>query len=71
MVGLIHAYELTPRGVENRFGFAAAPGFGAMYALGAIALVALSRAAPSRFRRKDGSSDGEGRRHFAVADRRD
>jgi AGZA family xanthine/uracil permease-like MFS transporter len=45
MVGLVHAYALTPRGVENHFGFAAAPGFGAMYALGAIALVALSRAA--------------------------
>jgi AGZA family xanthine/uracil permease-like MFS transporter len=48
MVGLVHAYALTPRGVENHFGFAAAPGFGAMYALAAIALVALSRTAKAR-----------------------
>jgi AGZA family xanthine/uracil permease-like MFS transporter len=41
MVGLIHAYELTPRGIENRFGLAAAPGFGAMYALGALFLAGL------------------------------
>jgi AGZA family xanthine/uracil permease-like MFS transporter len=41
MVGLIHAYTLTPRGVENRFGVAAAPGFGVMYALAALLLAAL------------------------------
>jgi AGZA family xanthine/uracil permease-like MFS transporter len=41
MVGLMHAYELTPSGVRNRFGFAAAPAFGAMYALTAVFLVAL------------------------------
>jgi AGZA family xanthine/uracil permease-like MFS transporter len=41
MVGLIHAYVLTPAGVENHFGLAAAPGFGAMYALAAAVLVAL------------------------------
>jgi AGZA family xanthine/uracil permease-like MFS transporter len=41
MVGLIHAYDLTPRGVENRFGLAAAPGFGVMYALAALLLAAL------------------------------
>jgi AGZA family xanthine/uracil permease-like MFS transporter len=41
MVGLIHAYELTPQGVENRFGFAAAPGFGVMYAAGALFLATL------------------------------
>ena len=41
MVGLIHAYELTPAGIENRFGLAAAPGFGVMYALGALLLAAL------------------------------
>jgi adenine/guanine/hypoxanthine permease len=41
MVGLIHAYDLTPHGVENRLGFAAAPGFGAMYGLAALLLAAL------------------------------
>jgi len=41
MVGLMHAYELTPLGVRNRFGFAAAPAFGAMYALTAAFLAAL------------------------------
>ena len=35
MAGLIHAYELTPAGVQNKFGFAAAPAFGLMYALAA------------------------------------
>jgi len=41
MLGLIHAYELTPMGVNNRFGFAAAPAFGAMYALAAAFLATL------------------------------
>jgi adenine/guanine/hypoxanthine permease len=41
MIGLIHAFEITPAGVANRFGVAAAPGFGVMYALGALWLVAL------------------------------
>jgi AGZA family xanthine/uracil permease-like MFS transporter len=41
MVGLIHAYELTPQGVQNRFGLAEAPGFGAMYALVGVLLAGL------------------------------
>jgi AGZA family xanthine/uracil permease-like MFS transporter len=41
MTGLIHAYELTPEGVANHFGLAAAPGFGAMYGLAAVLLVGL------------------------------
>ena len=41
MVGLMHAYELTPLGVMNRFGLAAAPAFGVMYALAAGFLTAL------------------------------
>jgi AGZA family xanthine/uracil permease-like MFS transporter len=41
MLGLIHAYDLTPHGVENRLGFAAAPAFGVMYGLGALLLAAL------------------------------
>ena len=41
MVGIIHAYDLRPAGVENRFGIAAAPGFGAMYAASAAMLAGL------------------------------
>ncbi len=41
MLGLMHAYELTPLGVVNRFGLAAAPGFGVMYAVSAAFLAAL------------------------------
>jgi len=41
MVGLIHAYELTPLGVQNKFGIVAAPAFGVMYALSAVLLVGL------------------------------
>jgi adenine/guanine/hypoxanthine permease len=51
MVGLIHAYELTPGGVENRFGLAAAPGFGVMYALGALFLAGLYLLQTARERR--------------------
>ena len=40
-IGLIHGYELTPQGVRNVFGPAAAPGFAVMYALGAGFLVVL------------------------------
>jgi AGZA family xanthine/uracil permease-like MFS transporter len=42
MVGLIHAYELTSTGVvQNSFGLAAAPGFGAAYALSGLLFAAL------------------------------
>lgn len=41
MLGLMHAYDLTPLGVVNRFGLAAAPGFGAMYGLSAAFLATL------------------------------
>jgi AGZA family xanthine/uracil permease-like MFS transporter len=34
-LGVIHAYELTPTGVQNRFGLLAAPEFALMYALSA------------------------------------
>lgn len=33
MIGLIHAYELTPTGVHNYFGWMAAPWFAAAYAI--------------------------------------
>lgn len=41
MIGLIHAYELTPSGVQNKFGIFAAPAFAIMYGLGAGLLVLL------------------------------
>jgi AGZA family xanthine/uracil permease-like MFS transporter len=40
--GLIHAYELTPLGVQNKFGMLAAPEFAVMYGLSAGFLVILS-----------------------------
>jgi AGZA family xanthine/uracil permease-like MFS transporter len=40
-VGLIHAYDLTPTGIRNKFGLAAAPDFALMYGLGAMLLVFL------------------------------
>jgi AGZA family xanthine/uracil permease-like MFS transporter len=39
--GLIHAYELTPLGVQNKFGLAAAPAFTIMYGCSATLLFAL------------------------------
>jgi AGZA family xanthine/uracil permease-like MFS transporter len=39
--GVIHAYTLTPTGVQNRFGFGAAPDFAAAYLLAALILVVL------------------------------
>lgn len=41
MVGLIHAYNLSPSGVQNRFGIAAAPEFAVMYGLGSLFLLML------------------------------
>lgn len=41
MVGLIHAYDLVPAGVQNRFGVAAAPEFAVMYGLGSLFLLML------------------------------
>ena len=40
-VGLIHAYALTPAGIQFKFGWLAAPEFTAGYALTALALVGL------------------------------
>jgi AGZA family xanthine/uracil permease-like MFS transporter len=49
-LGIIHAYSLTPEGVQNKFGFLAAPGFVAGYALTGCVLLGLhlcqSRAQP-------------------------
>jgi AGZA family xanthine/uracil permease-like MFS transporter len=41
LTGVIHAFELGATGVQNKFGFAAAPGFAAAYGLSALAAVAL------------------------------
>jgi len=41
-VGLIHAYDLTPLGVQNKFGVMAAPEFAAMYGISAAFLVLVS-----------------------------
>ncbi len=43
LTGLIHAYELTPSGVQNHFGLAAAPDFALAYGLAALLLVLLGR----------------------------
>jgi AGZA family xanthine/uracil permease-like MFS transporter len=42
-VGIIHAYRLTDLGVENNFGFGAAPDFALAYALMALMLWGLHR----------------------------
>lgn len=39
--GVIHAYALTPAGVQNRFGFGAAKDFAVAYLIAALLLVAL------------------------------
>jgi AGZA family xanthine/uracil permease-like MFS transporter len=39
--GVIHAYVLTPSGVQNRFGFGAAKAYAAAYLIAALLLVAL------------------------------
>jgi AGZA family xanthine/uracil permease-like MFS transporter len=41
--GVIHAYLLTPAGVQNRFGFGAAKSYALAYLLAALLLVALHR----------------------------
>jgi len=41
--GVIHAYELTPAGVQNRFGFGAAADFALAYLGATVLLVALHR----------------------------
>ena len=49
-VGLIHAYDLTPDGIQNRFGWMAAPGFAIAYCLTGGVLVALHFSQPPRLR---------------------
>jgi AGZA family xanthine/uracil permease-like MFS transporter len=40
-IGLIHAYTITPAGIENKFGWMAAPDFAVMYALTGLVLIGL------------------------------
>lgn len=48
--GLIHAYTLTDTGIQNHFGWLAAPDFAAMYALTGLVLVGLHFWHPPEFR---------------------
>ena len=41
MIGLIHAHDLVPSGVQNRFGVSAAPEFALMYGLSGLFLLML------------------------------
>ena len=41
-VGLMHAYQLTPAGVDNRFGWMAAPSFAAAYAAAGLLFLLIS-----------------------------
>lgn len=43
MLGLIHAYRLTPAGVQNAFGFWEAPGFALAYAASALLMLLAHR----------------------------
>ena len=47
-VGLIHAYKLTPTGVDNQFGWMAAPAFTAAYAAAGLMFLLMSPRAPAR-----------------------
>ncbi|MDB6147784.1 MAG: hypothetical protein JWO45_1448 [Spartobacteria bacterium] len=40
-IGLIHAYKLTPAGVDNHFGWMAAPAFAAAYAIAGLLFICL------------------------------
>src|SRR5207244_8113742 len=42
-VGLIHAYQLTPVGVDNKFAWMAAPSFAAAYAVAGMLFLLISR----------------------------
>lgn len=55
-VGLIHAYTLTSAGVQNKFGWLAAPDFTAMYAISGLVLLGLHFWHPPQTRDVDGHS---------------
>lgn len=41
--GLIHAYDLTPSGIQNHFGWLVAPRFAAAYAITGVVFLILDR----------------------------
>ena len=55
-VGLIHAYTLTCAGIQNKFGWMAAPDFAAMYAITGLVLVGLHVWHPPQAQDLDGHS---------------
>jgi AGZA family xanthine/uracil permease-like MFS transporter len=59
MVGLIHAFELTAAGVQNKFGVAAAPMFGLMYFLAAVVLLILHVVRPADAGARECEEKGE------------
>ena len=46
-LGMIHAYTLTPAGIQNHFGWMAAPEFAAMYAVTGMILLGLHATHPA------------------------
>lgn len=59
MVGLIHAFELTPAGIQNKFGAAAAPMFGLMYFLAAVLLLVLHLVKPGDAGAEEAETKGD------------
>ena len=53
MTGVIHGYELTPAGVQNKFGLWAAPQFAAAYWVAAALLVTVHLAGRAQYRPPD------------------
>ena len=60
MTGVIHAYQLTPTGVANKYGWSAAPVFALAYAVGAICLLGLHLYTQRRPHTESGSSEIQG-----------
>jgi AGZA family xanthine/uracil permease-like MFS transporter len=58
-IGLIHAYVLTPQGVQNKFGWLAAPGFVVGYALTGCLLLALHWREPVQVQVEEGATGGK------------
>ena len=68
-VGLIHAYRLTPGGVDNHFGWMAAPTFAAAYAVVGLLFICLDFWQKSSAKRESatGLVRREGFRHSTRA----
>ena len=61
MVGLIHAYDLTEQGLQNRFGLAAAPAFAITYGATAVVLVVMGVMQRSRSHHEEHEEHEAGR----------